>query len=226
MELPQRFCEVASHRSFFRQIPLFDVLICGCPVKGYGFLGAVEDGVIEFPQLGQRVRLSGRISDPDLDRERFPVGIFRRFGPSRSLMHHADLMPGRGDRARFVQAYEPIAGIFVSLRRLRVAALVLSDGSKLPFSNGDPAFVTAFLIEVDALFVSGCCLVEPAQLEKTISSFKQADGCHSLRPPIGPVPLERLRNASVPRPEAARTVLICRRSSKPVPSGEQAIARS
>jgi hypothetical protein len=62
--------------------------------------------------------MSGRISNPHLDREQFPVGILRRFWLSRLLIHNADLMPDPGDGAWFVQPREPIARFFISLERL------------------------------------------------------------------------------------------------------------
>ena len=83
-------------------------------------------------------------------------------------------MPDHGDGAWFVQPREPIAGFFISLERLGVAALLLADGPKLRFSDGDPSVVLAFLRAADALFVSGCCLVEPTQVEQTVASFRQA----------------------------------------------------
>ena len=70
-------------RAFSRRV---DGLVHGLPEEGGCFLRAVEDIVIQDPELIQRARLSGRISEPHLDRERFPVGILRRFRLSRRLI--------------------------------------------------------------------------------------------------------------------------------------------
>src|SRR6185295_15507780 len=39
-ELAQGLCEVVSRKAFARRIAAFDILVCGLPVEGDGFLGA------------------------------------------------------------------------------------------------------------------------------------------------------------------------------------------
>ena len=173
--------EIVPRRAFVRHIADLDILVRRLPVKGRRFLRAVEDIVIQVPQLPQRARLPGDISEPHLDRERFPVGILRRFRLSRLLIHHAGLMPDHGDGARFVQLREPLARFFISRQRLRVAALLHADGPKLAFSDGDLPVVTELLGAADTLFVGRRRFVEPAQVEKTVASFREADGRHPLR---------------------------------------------
>ena len=149
--------------------------------EGHGFLRAVEDIVIQVPQLLERARLPGDISEPHLDRERFPVGILRRFRLARLLIHHAGLMPAHGDGARFVQLREPLARFGIRRQRLRVAALLHADGPKLAFADGDLPVVTELLAAADALFVGRRRFVEPAQVEKTVALFREADGRHPFR---------------------------------------------
>ena len=68
-------------------------LSAACRKKAAASSGRLEGIVIQVPQLTQRARLPGDISEPHLDRERFPVGILRRFRLARLLIHHAGLMP-------------------------------------------------------------------------------------------------------------------------------------
>ena len=101
--------------------------------------------------MPERARLPGDISEPHLDRERFPVGILCRFRLSRLLIHSAGLMPAHGDSARFVQPREPLARFFISLQRLLVTALLYADAPKLAFPDGDAPVVTEFLGAADTL---------------------------------------------------------------------------
>ena len=110
----RRSLRSASAR-LFRAMPSFAAsristyLSAACRKKAAASSGRSRTSSYKIPQLPERARLPGDISEPHLDRERFPVGILRRFRLARLLIHHAGLMPAHGDGARFVQLREPLA---------------------------------------------------------------------------------------------------------------------
>ncbi len=141
--------------------------------------------VIQCPQLSQRACLPGDISEPDLDRERFPVCILRRFWLARRLIQHPGLMPDHGDGTRFVQLREPLARFGIRRQRIWVAALILANGPKLALAHGDSAIVTELLGAAVGLFVGRRRFVEPAQSEKTPGAFTDARERHPFRGSAG-----------------------------------------
>src|SRR6185295_13222416 len=90
-------------------------------------------------------------------------------------------MPGHGDGARFVQPREALTRFRIRSQCLRVAALHYADGPKLEFAHGDSPVVTELLAAAYTLFVSRRRFVEPTQKEKTVASFREADGRHPFR---------------------------------------------
>jgi hypothetical protein len=180
-ELSQTNGEIVPLPPFTSHIADLDILVRRLTDECHRFFGSAQIVVIQDPQLCQRARLPNDISDPHRYRERFPVGILRRFRLSRLLINHSGLMPTHGDGARFVQPREPLARVFMSLQRLLVATLLQADGSKHAFSDGDAPVVTEFLRTADTLYASGRRFGEPAQAEKTLASFREAAARHSLR---------------------------------------------
>jgi len=149
-------------------------------VKSRRLFEAAENKAIQVSQLQKRGPLPGDIAEPHLDRERFAVGILRRFRRACVMVHHAGLMPGNGDHAQFAQSREVLTGFRVSLQRFRVAALVIADASELAFHGGNLPGITELFRATDTLFVSHTRFAESAQAEETIASFCETLGCHPL----------------------------------------------
>ena len=63
-ELAECDAEIVPRPAFIGDIADLDILVHGLPVKGRGFLRAVENIIIQVPQLKERARLPGDISEP------------------------------------------------------------------------------------------------------------------------------------------------------------------
>lgn len=180
-ELAQCLSKVVPRAAFVRPVAVFDIPVRGLAVEGCGLLGAVEDVVVQVPQLQQRARLPGDISEPHLDRERFPVGILRRFRLALLLIRHPGLVPAHGDATRFVHFDKALARLGMRRQRLRVAALFHSDGAQLALGHGDIPASSALLVAADGFFVGSRRFVQPAQIEETRALFRDGGGRPSFR---------------------------------------------
>ena len=185
-ELPQSPMARPLRRfAFGRSVADFGVLVRSLAVKGRGFLMATRNILIQDPQLPERARLPGDISEPHLDGERFAVGILRRFRLARLADRPCRSGASHGDGARFVQLREALARFVMRLQRLRVAALQHADGPKLAFAHGNLPGVIELLGAADALFVGRRRFVEPAQVAETVALFRETDGRHPFRGLVG-----------------------------------------
>jgi hypothetical protein len=95
-ELSQTNGEIVPLPPFASHIADLDILVRRLTDECHRFFGSAQIVVIQDPQLCQRARLPNDISDPHRYRERFPVGILRRFRLSRLLINHSGLMPTHG----------------------------------------------------------------------------------------------------------------------------------
>ncbi len=94
-------------QAFVRHVADLDILVCRLPEEGHGFLRFGPGHRHTRSPVDERARLPGDISEPHLDRERFPVGILRRFRLARLLIGHAGLMPAHGDGCPVRPVREP-----------------------------------------------------------------------------------------------------------------------
>jgi len=100
--------------------------------------------------------------------------------PDLSSQYHPDLMPGRGNGARFAQGLEGVAGFEPSRHGLVVSLLKHANGAQLALRHGHPSAVVQFPEALDSILISGGGFIQAAQSPQAIAGFRNGDGGHAL----------------------------------------------
>jgi hypothetical protein len=78
-ELSETNGEIVPRYPFISCVANLNILVCRLAEESRSFLRATQDPAIQIPKLIQCARLRSDILKLHADRERFPVGILRRF---------------------------------------------------------------------------------------------------------------------------------------------------